>query len=158
MDSEPSNSGAANTGIVRPPLVFLGAMLIGAALEAIWPTALVPPALAPLGVGLVLLAVALFRFSLRRLRAAGTSVRGSVPTTAIVRTGPYRLSRNPIYVSFVLLQLGIALWAGSVWVLATLLPAVALVAWVVVPREERYLARRFGGEYAEYRRSVRRWL
>jgi protein-S-isoprenylcysteine O-methyltransferase Ste14 len=155
---EPSSSGAANTGIVRPPLVFLGAMLTGAALETIWPTSLVPPSLAALGVVLVLVAVALFRFSLRQLRAAGTSVRGNVPTTAIARTGPYRLSRNPIYVSFMLLQVGIALWAGSAWVLATLLPAVALVAGVVVPREERYLASRFGGEYDEYRRSVRRWL
>jgi protein-S-isoprenylcysteine O-methyltransferase Ste14 len=155
---EPSNSGAANAGIVRPPLVVLGAMVIGAVLETIWPTALVPPPLAALGVVLVLLAVALFRLSLRQFRAAGTSVRGNVPTTAIVRTGPYRLSRNPIYVSFMLLQLGIALWAGSVWVLAMLLPAAALIACVVVPREERYLASRFGGEYAEYRRSVRRWL
>lgn len=156
--SKESTAGAANTGVVRPPLVFLGAMLTGAALEIIWPTSLVPPALAPLGVVLVLLAVALFRLSLRQLRAAETSVRGNVPTTAIVRTGPYRLSRNPIYVSFMLLHLGIALWAGSAWVLATLLPAAALMVCVVVPREERYLASRFGHEYAEYRLSVRRWL
>jgi protein-S-isoprenylcysteine O-methyltransferase Ste14 len=118
----------------------------------------VPPALAPLGVVLVVLALALFGFSFRQLRAAGTSVRGEVPTSAIVRTGPYRLSRNPIYVSFMLLQLGIALWAGSVWILATLLPAAAFLVWVVVPREECYLANRFGAEYAEYRDAVRRWL
>jgi protein-S-isoprenylcysteine O-methyltransferase Ste14 len=155
---EGSTDGVANAGVLRPPLVFLGATLTGVALEIIWPTSLVPAGLAAPGIVMVLLAVALFRSSLRQLRAAGTPVRGNAPTTAIVRTGPYRLSRNPIYVSFMLLQLGIGLLADSAWILATLLPAAALMACVVVPREERYLARRFGREYADYRLSVRRWL
>jgi protein-S-isoprenylcysteine O-methyltransferase Ste14 len=133
-------------------------MLTGAVFERIWPTSLVPAGLAPLGIAMAWLALILFLLSLRQFRAAGTSVRGNVPTTTIVRTGPYRLSRNPIYLSFILLQLGIALWIGSAWVLATLLPAAAVMMCVVVPREERYLGSRFGDQYAEYRASVRRWF
>jgi protein-S-isoprenylcysteine O-methyltransferase Ste14 len=80
------------------------------------------------------------------------------PTTTIVRTGPYRFSRNPIYVAFSLFHLGLALWVDSAWLLATLLGAVALVHGVVIPREERYLERRFGAEYLAYKASVRRWV
>jgi protein-S-isoprenylcysteine O-methyltransferase Ste14 len=80
------------------------------------------------------------------------------PTTAIVTTGPYRLTRNPIYLAFSLLQLGLALLVGSWWLLATLVLAFALMHWIVVPREERYLEARFGNEYRRYKTSVRRWL
>jgi protein-S-isoprenylcysteine O-methyltransferase Ste14 len=153
MDAEVSNAG-----LLRPPLIYLTAIVTGIALEVVWPTSLLPGGLAPLGVVLVAVAVGLFVLSIRALRAAGTSVRGNVPTAALVRRGPYALSRNPIYVSFFLLQLGIALWLGSAWVLATLIPAALVIARVVVPREERYLERRLGGEYGDYRTAVRRWL
>ncbi len=83
---------------------------------------------------------------------------GNTPTTAIVRTGPYRFGRNPIYLAFSLLHLGIAIWVNSLWLIATLIAAVALMALVVIPREERYLEGRFGAEYRDYKASVRRWL
>jgi protein-S-isoprenylcysteine O-methyltransferase Ste14 len=76
----------------------------------------------------------------------------------IVRTGPYRLSRNPIYLAFSLLQLGIAIWVNSVWLLMTLAGAVALMHCVVIPKEEQYLERKFGAQYMDYKASVRRWL
>jgi protein-S-isoprenylcysteine O-methyltransferase Ste14 len=57
-----------------------------------------------------------------------------------------------------LLQLGIAVWVNSLWVLVTLVPAVALMSCVVIPREERYLERKFGAEYLAYKESVRRWI
>jgi protein-S-isoprenylcysteine O-methyltransferase Ste14 len=107
---------------------------------------------------LVAAAVALFVSAVRTFRAAGTPVPGNEPTTTIVRSGPYRLSRNPIYVAFSLLVLGLAVWADTLWLLATLAIALALMAFVVIPREERYLLRRFPDDYARYRASVRRWL
>jgi protein-S-isoprenylcysteine O-methyltransferase Ste14 len=75
----------------------------------------------------VLVAVALFLYAVRTLRTTGTPVPGNRPTTTIVRTGPYRWSRNPIYLSFSLLQLGIAFWVNSLWLVVTLIPAVALM-------------------------------
>jgi protein-S-isoprenylcysteine O-methyltransferase Ste14 len=149
----------ANLGIVRPPLVYLCSILTGVALDFVSPLPFLPRALStPLGIATLLVAVVLFSFSLRQLRAAGTPVRGNKPTTVVVRTGPYRYSRNPIYLSFSLLQLAIAIWVNSLWVLATLGPAVVLMSCVVIPREEQYLERKFGVEYLEYKACVRRWV
>jgi protein-S-isoprenylcysteine O-methyltransferase Ste14 len=75
----------------------------------------------------------------------------------LVRHGPYRLSRNPMYVAWTLGYLGVALVAGAVWLLV-LLPAVAAATQVGVVREERALERRFGDAYRRYRASVRRYL
>jgi protein-S-isoprenylcysteine O-methyltransferase Ste14 len=85
-------------------------------------------------------------------------VPGNKPTTVLVRTGPYRFSRNPIYLAFSIFQLGIVSWVNSVWLLPTLIAAVALMVSIVIPRERRYLERRFGADYLDYKRSVRRWL
>ena len=128
-------------------------------LHFVWPTLLLPRSVSPhFGIPVVLLAIVLFLSAVRTFRAAGTPVPGNQPTTAIVRTGPYRFSRNPIYLAFSLLQLGIALWVNSLWLVLTLLAAVAVMSLVVIPREERYLEARFPSEYSSYRASVRRWL
>jgi protein-S-isoprenylcysteine O-methyltransferase Ste14 len=150
---------AANLGIARPPLVYLGSIAVGVLLHCAWPISLLPRGVSPrLGVPVVLLAIGLFLFAVRTFRAAGTPVPGNQPTTTIVGTGPYRFSRNPIYLAFSLLQLGIALWVNSLWLVLTLLAAVAVMAFVVIPKEERYLEARFPSEYSRYKASVRRWL
>jgi protein-S-isoprenylcysteine O-methyltransferase Ste14 len=149
----------ANLGIVRPPVVYLGAIGLGLLLHFAWPVRLVPGAAsAPLGGSAVLAAVALFLYAVHTFRTAGTPVPGNRPTTTIVRTGPYRCSRNPIYLSFSLLQVGVAFWVNSCWLLVTLMPAMALMSFVVIPREERYLETRFSSDYLPYKASVRRWL
>ena len=155
------NSGAdvANLGLVRPPFVYLGSIALGLVLHLLWPARLVPPPVStPVGAIVTVLAIALFVSAVRTLRAAGTPIPGNRPTTAIVRTGPYRFSRNPIYLAFSLLQLGISIWVNSVWLLATLAGAAALILYVVIRREEQYLERRFGARYLDYKASVRRWL
>jgi len=149
----------ANVGIVRPPLVFLSSIVTGLVLEFVWPMPFLPRLLsAPIGSSFVVVAVVLFSFSVRKFQAAGTPVPGNKPTTVIVRTGLYRFSRNPIYLAFTLLQFGIAIWVNSLWLIVTLIVAVALMASVVIPREERYLEQRFGAEYLHYKASVRRWF
>jgi protein-S-isoprenylcysteine O-methyltransferase Ste14 len=155
----PQTPEAANLGWVRPPLVYLGAIGVGVGLELAWPLPFLPHGIAaPLGLLLVVAAVTLFAASARRFRAAGTPLPGNRPTTVIVRRGPYRLSRNPIYLAFSLLQLGVAVWVNGAWLLVTLAAAVGLMALVVIPREEAYLAKRFGSEYLAYKTTVRRWL
>jgi len=150
---------AANLGIVRPPWVYLSAIVLGLVLQFVWPVRLLSRAVSvPLGVTAVLVAVGLFIYAVRTFRTAGTPVPGNVPTTTIVRTGPYRWSRNPIYLAFSLLQLGVAFWVNSLWLLVTLIPAVALMSFVVIPREERYLETHFPSDYFPYKASVRRWL
>ena len=148
----------ANPGLLRPPFVYLVAIALGMGLERLVPLPFFPRALnVAVGAVLGVIAMALFMVSVRNFHAAGTAVPANKPTTAIVRTGPYRFSRNPIYLAFSLLQLGIAIWVNSLWLLATLAAALALIH-VVIAREEQYLERKFGTEYLAYKASVRRWL
>ena len=150
---------SANLGLARPPVIYLGAIALGMAIHFVWPVPIVPGDIGtPVGVVLTLAAVALFIYAVRTFRAAGTPVPGNLPTTTIVRTGPYRFSRNPIYLAFSLLQLGLCFWVNSVGLLIALAPAVALMSLVVIPREERYLEGRFPSAYLPYKASVRRWL
>jgi protein-S-isoprenylcysteine O-methyltransferase Ste14 len=166
MTARPQNCGppdaaqdVPNLGLIRPPLVYLGSLVAGALIQLAMPLPFLPRTLTVrLGASLVVVAIALFAYSVAKFRAAGTPVPARKPTTVIVRTGPYRFSRNPIYLAFSLFQLGIAIWVNSLWLLATLVGAVALIHFVVIPREEQYLERRFGAEYLDYKASVRRWL
>jgi protein-S-isoprenylcysteine O-methyltransferase Ste14 len=155
--NETEPRGGPLPGLLRPPLVFLCAILLGIALDRVWSLPFMPSTLGWLGPFVTLCAVLLFVLSLREFRAAGTSVRGTERTTTIVRTGPYRFSRNPIYVSFILLVLGLAVWLNNLWLLVTLVPAVGVIAAVVIPREERFLERNFH-QYSSYKATVRRWL
>jgi protein-S-isoprenylcysteine O-methyltransferase Ste14 len=149
----------AHLGVARPPLIFLGAMLTGVMLDVVFPRPCLPPALSlPFGMAIIVVAVVLFSWSLRQLRAAGTPVRGNQPTTVIVRTGPSRVSRNPISLAFSVWQLGMARWVNSLWGLATLGPAVLLLSCVVIPREEPSLERTCGAEDLEDKAGVRRWV
>lgn len=149
----------ANLGFVRPPFIYLAAILGSVTLDLVRPLRWLPAGVAVwVGASFVILAVVLVVASTRRFKAAGTPVPGNKPTTAIVQSGPYRFSRNPIYLAFSVLALGIACWVNSIWLLGTLAAAVSVMSFVVIPREERYLERRFGAEYLEYKSRVRRWL
>jgi protein-S-isoprenylcysteine O-methyltransferase Ste14 len=148
----------ANVGLVRPPFVYLGSIGLGLLVHWFWPVELLPDSVGvPIGATALLVAGALFISAVRTLRKAGTPVPGNRPTTTIVRAGPYRFSRNPVYLAFTLFQVGLAAWVDSLGLLLTLLPALALMM-VVIPREERYLEARFPREYLPYKRAVRRWL
>ena len=144
--------------LLRPPIVFLESILLGIAMNWVWPLPFVPSAIVLLGPVVTLCASLLFLFSVRTFRDAGTPVRGTERTTTIVRTGPYRFTRNPIYLSFILFVLGLAVLLNNPWLLVTLVPAVAFIAAVVIPREERFLERNFAEQYPSYKAAVRRWL
>src|SRR5262245_52539713 len=123
QDSGPSTAAQdiAHLGVVRPPPVYLTSLATGALVQLPKPFPFLPPTLAvPLGALLAVMAVALFSSAAGRFRSAGTPVPARRPTTVIVRTGPFRFSRNPIYVAFSLFQLGIAVWANSLWLIITL--------------------------------------
>ena len=89
---------------------------------------------------------------------AGTQFDVHKPTTAIVENGPYRFTRNPIYLGMFLSQAGIAIGFDDLWVLATLVPFYFVIRHGVVAREEAYLERKFGAVYLGYKSRVRRWL
>lgn len=144
--------------LAPPPLIYLLPLLVGLWLDRRWPIGGLPPILArPLGalagLGFLVTITALLAF-----RRARTRPEPWKPTTALVTDGPYRYTRNPMYLGFACLYLGVALWFGGYWTLG-LLPAVLVVMTVgVIRREERYLERLFGEVYAAYRNRVRRWI
>jgi protein-S-isoprenylcysteine O-methyltransferase Ste14 len=149
---------AANLGLARPPFIYLIAIVTGLVLHFVRPIPFVAGLARLFGVPIAVFAAALFIWSIKTFRSAGTPVPGNRPTTTIVKAGPYRFSRNPIYLAFSLFQTGIAVGVNDAWVLITLLPAISVMSLVVIPREERYLEARFGEEYSRYKASVRRWL
>jgi protein-S-isoprenylcysteine O-methyltransferase Ste14 len=79
-------------------------------------------------------------------------------TMSLIEEGPYRLSRNPLYVGLLALHLALALLVPSVWAVVTLPASVLLVRWGAIRPEERFLHERFGADYDAYTRRVRRWL
>ena len=94
---EPTEGDVARLGLVRPPLVYLMSIVVGMLIHLAAPLPFVPPILAvPLGATLVVVAIAVFSLSVAKFQAAGTPVPARKPTTAIVRSGPYRFGRNPI--------------------------------------------------------------
>ncbi|HET6176082.1 MAG TPA: isoprenylcysteine carboxylmethyltransferase family protein [Candidatus Sulfotelmatobacter sp.] len=153
-----STKGGPNPGLLRPPIIFLGSILLGIVLNRVWPLHFVSPSVRLVGPLVTACTVVLFLLSYREFRGAGTSVRGSTRSTTIVRTGPYRFSRNPIYLAFILFVLGLSVCLNNAWLLVTLVPAVGIIAMVVIPREERFLESNFGDAYVNYKAAVRRWF
>jgi protein-S-isoprenylcysteine O-methyltransferase Ste14 len=153
-------SEADRSGVrIPPPLIYVAGFLGGVALELAFPIGALPLVLAVVaGLVGVSLWLALDGSAMLRFRRAGTSMVPMRPTTALVTSGPYRITRNPMYVGMAFLYVGLALSLGVIWALG-LLPVVLLVVdRLVIAREERYLNAKFGEEYREYKRRVHRWL
>ena len=91
-------------------------------------------------------------------RRLGTAVEPWKPSTALATDGPYRFSRNPIYVGFAITYAGLAIAMDSPIALLMLVPCLVVIDWAVIRKEEAYLTRTFGAEYDAYRNRVRRWL
>ncbi|MFQ5939589.1 MAG: methyltransferase family protein [Alphaproteobacteria bacterium] len=145
--------------IAPPPLIYLGFLGLGLALGYVWPAAVLPGSgQFAAGFALISLGAVIMALAMRRLRRAGTNVEPHKPTTALVTTGPFRLSRNPIYLALSLIHAGIGIAADNPWILGLLVPALAIIRYGVIAREERYLEGKFGAAYLAYKASVRRWL
>ena len=145
--------------IAPPPLVFLTGLAVGFGLELLLPSADVPTLLS-IAVGVVLVAagLALLIAFMRAFQRKGTAVEPWRETTAIVTSGPYRFTRNPGYLGMALVYAGIAVASGCLWVLVPLPVVLAVIDRGVIAREERYLERKFGREYLDYKQRVRRWI
>jgi protein-S-isoprenylcysteine O-methyltransferase Ste14 len=147
--------------IALPPLIFLGFLAAAAVLEAIVPLPVaVAHSLTRYVAGAVLAAggFVMIATGTRRFVAAGTNVPPTLPTTALVVDGIYRRTRNPLYLGLSLIYLGLGVAAGSLWAIGLLVPLLWVINVGVVKREERYLERKFGDAYRDYKARVRRWI
>ena len=162
MITEVTQQNQVKTGanvVVKPPQLFLISIVSGLLLQLLWPLSFAG------SVGTVWLGLSLISGSLGLMVWADgtfkrweTAVNPDHPATTLVTSGPYRFSRNPMYLAFVLIQLGIGLALSSWWLLIVLLPAWIILRWGVIAREEQHLAERFGDAYLNYKTAVRRWL
>jgi protein-S-isoprenylcysteine O-methyltransferase Ste14 len=155
-----NNALQDNPGVIAPPpLIYAGPLAVGLLLSRVFPVKLLPRVVA-LSLGSLCIGIAsmLIRSAFGEMRRANTSANPTQPVTALVTEGPFRYTRNPLYMSLTLLYAGIALIANAVWALL-LLPAVLLIInRGVIDREERYLEHKFGEQYLNYKAKVRRWL
>ena len=143
---------------VKPPLISLVALAIGYLLHQFAPMHARPAGWGATGVGLVVVGLALSQWAIHQFRVQKTAVKPWKPTRVILDRGPFAFTRNPIYLSFVLLQLGIGLWHDRLAVVLMAIPAAIALDRVVIRREEAYLARKFGALYLAYLQRVRRWV
>ncbi len=160
VDKVKRESASDTAGVMAPPpAIYLPALLLALVANTLWPLPFVSgPFRYLLGGGLILLGVLIMPFVLREFARAKTSFNAMRPSAAVIRSGPFRYSRNPSYLALTIAWVGLALLLNNLWVLVWLVPAVLLVHFGVVLREEQYLESRFGDDYRRYKASVRRWL
>ncbi len=144
---------------VPPPLLYAVPFLLAWLAERPWPTTLgLGTAGRVLGVPVLVAGLGLMLWAFLTFRRHRTTVIPWAPVSALASTGPYRFTRNPIYLGDVLAYLGGALLVDSAWAILVLPILVVLTYRLVIRHEEAYLATAFGRTYTEYRRRVRRWI
>ncbi len=155
MDGESETAGV----LAPPPLIFAGPLVAALAANRLVPLPALPSVPSRLaGAGLLAAAASLGPPAFRRMRAAGTFINPYRPTTTIIDEGPFRYSRNPMYVSMALIYAGTSLLALRSLPLLLLPGVLAVMHGGVITREEAYLERKFGEPYLAYKSRVRRWL
>jgi protein-S-isoprenylcysteine O-methyltransferase Ste14 len=142
-----------------PPLIFLSAILLGYAMHYVSPL-LIGDAIGLIIAGAVqvitaVIVIFIVAVTFRRIK---THIEPWKPTSSIVSTGIFAVSRNPVYLAFCWINIGIGLILNSWWVLLSFVPAAILVYLIAIKPEEDYLERKFGDEYLRYKLRVRRWL
>lgn len=147
---------------VPPPILFVLGFVAGLLADGVVPLTLLGAerrAIAvPLGWGAILIGLLLMLWGIATFARFRTAVMPHLPASRLITGGPYRFTRNPMYVGLTLTYGGLALLIDTAWPLLLLPLVLALLVLVVIRREERYLERAFGESYREYRARVRRWL
>lgn len=144
---------------VLPPFIYLGFLGLALVLDFIFPVDVFAWGLQFfLGMLLLSAGIGLLTFCVMRFTRAGTAVPPTQPTTAIVTNGPYGYSRNPIYIAFIAVYLGLCFLFDLLWGFPLLVPLIYIVNTYVIQREEEYLSAKFGDAYNEYAAKVKRWI
>ena len=146
---------------IHPPTIFFAALLFGFVFRVFLGGRLdfIPRIFAEgLGGILVLTGLGLALSAISAFAEGGETLRPATPSSQLFTGGPYRYSRNPIYLAMVVFGVGFGVATLNVWIVVFSIVAGAIFNFFVIPLEEEYLARRFGSEYAAYKRIVRRWV
>ena len=157
---EPRDAAAVR---VFPPAIPLATVLIGVGLDYLWPLRapfmLEAPERYWIGGAIIVAAIlGLGLWSVVLMRRSGQSENPFKPTTQIIRGGPFRITRNPMYLQMVIACIGFAVALMNVWILILTPVCAWLLQRLAIAPEEEYLERKFGEAYLDYKRRVRRWI
>lgn len=157
-----SSSNDRGPGVkVPPPLIFITVSLLCYLLERLYPLPLLTEELSLLKTGsyaLVAFGLSVIFMSVFSFLRHKTHIEPWKPVSALLTSGVFAYSRNPIYLGFILLVCGAAMYLNTLWLLLGLLPSIWLLLILVIYKEELYLEQKFGGAYLDYKKRVRRWL
>ena len=137
---------------------FLAAIALQLVVPLSFPRGFLTPAIISGGVVLIIVGAALVVLARREFAQHGQPTDPGLPTSRLVTTGVFSVSRNPLYLGGVCILVGIALALNLPWVLALLLPAIVACHYVLIAPEERYLTAKFGEKYRVYVATVHRWI
>jgi len=149
-------------GIPWPPLIYLAAIVIGIVLGLLYPLPWIGDLLGDIlfaaGWVAVLAVVALWFTAIRAMIRAKTTLNPTGVPDHLLTSGPFAVTRNPIYLANTLLLIGLAFITGNAWLLPLAFIAAFITQKLVVEREEKVLAMKFGKKYRDYSKTVRRWI
>jgi len=155
------NENNDNAGVkLSPPIVYLGLGLIGVGMDYVIPLSIgIDPPLTYIGVIVIIFSIVSTVFVAKNLfKKYETSPDPWGTTTKIITTGPYKYSRNPMYIFACGVPVGLGIAFNTFWALFAFIPALIIVYFTAVKKEEKYLEAKFGQAYIDYKRKVRRWL
>ena len=144
---------------VHPPIIYAISILSGVGLNNLWPLPM------PFGLHdrlygsiIIALSVGIAAWALLHFHRNDTDVRPDKPDRTLITSGPYRFTRNPLYIVLTLVQITVAIWLDNLWILLLVVVSVIVITRYAISREERYLEQLFGQEYLKYKQRVRRWF
>jgi len=154
------NDNNDNPGVkLAPPIVYLGLGLIGVGMEYVIPLSIgIDSPSNYLGVGVIIVSIVSIGFMFKLFKRYETEPDPWKTTSKIITTGPYKYSRNPVYIFACGVPIGLGIAFNTYWALFAFIPALIIVYYTAVKKEEKYLETKFGQEYLDYKAKVRRWL
>ncbi len=160
MAEQPTSSPLNHAGVwIPPPLLYVLPLLLARLLQIVVPLPLLPAGIVSVAAVLFLVVgIVLCIWSIGLFRRSKTSLVPIKPTATLVLHGPYKLSRNPMYLGLLCVYLGAAFWLNSLWALVLVPLVIWIVQRMVIAKEERYLEQQFGETYRQYKAHVRRWI
>lgn len=160
MAEQPTSNSLNHAGVwIPPPLLYVLPLLLARLLQSVIPLPFLPTSIASVAAVLCfIVGIILCVWSIGLFRRSKTSLVPVKPNATLVLHGPYKLSRNPMYLGLLCLYLAAAFWLNSVWALVLVPLVIGIVQRVVIEKEEQYLEQRFGETYHHYKAHVRRWI